>query len=393
MSSRGENIFIKLEVQEQQLEDLRTEVTNLRDMIKVKNEETAKLKRTLKSQETLLNSVKKLVEKCSNQVGEVVSKQSQSTSSLLSGSEPSTSHDTNAEMTSGSSSSLPCLLTTPSFSLKSPSITPVIVSSFSIPLMEFKDPPTDRSTYLSPEAGKQLGVKHHEDPGNGRVARDWPQFDVNCNTVSHIQNVSNLRNFEGNKKKTCVKVKKPYLNLNPLGISPLTNDTDGSRKSSERILNTKKLKENKESEGQTDVEYEVDKIISYKVELGKKLYKVRWSLGGTTWEDVANLTNCNQAIKEFWKNRYRKSPSSNECVRHIRFKVSCQEKDSRGEKVPGLKFSVKETCTVRKVKEKYCYKLNVDVQQLVWKKKILQDDEIVQDLEGEVVTATGVTWK
>jgi len=376
MSSRGGNIFTKFEVQGLQLKSLRTEVTNLREIIKVKNEENAKLKTTLKSQEILLNSVKKIVEKCSNQVGKVVTKQS--TSSI------STFHDTNADITSGSSS--------PSFSLKSPQpITPVIVSSYSLKPMESKAPPTDRSTSHSTKAGNQPGVKHHEDTWNVRVPRDCSVFDVNGNTVSNIQNVSNLRNFDGNDKKACVKFKKACSNL--LGISPLTTNTDVSRKSSERDLRNKKMKEYKVSEEQKDVEYEVDKIISYKVELGKKLYKVRWSLGGTTWEEVANLTNCNQAVKEFWKNRFKKKKSSNECVRHIRFKVRCQEKDSRGEKVPGIKFSVKETCTVGKVKKKYGYKLNVNVEKLVWNGRTLQDDEIVKDLEGEVLNATEVTWK
>eukprot|EP00092_Neocalanus_flemingeri_P032825 GFUD01035701.1.p1 GENE.GFUD01035701.1~~GFUD01035701.1.p1 ORF type:complete len:455 (+),score=115.94 GFUD01035701.1:96-1460(+) len=140
-------------------------------------------------------------------------------------------------------------------------------------------------------------------------------------------------------------------------------------------------------------EYEVEQVISSYEEDSKVMYQVRWTIGDTTWEPELNLTNCKEKISQYWK---QQSPvgSVEKQGRKIQVQVRCKERNSSGRRVPRVRMLVRETSSVRRVKTKYSRTLgvNYDQLQLFWKETLLEDQQLLTGLEGEILMAKVQGW-
>ena len=112
-----------------------------------------------------------------------------------------------------------------------------------------------------------------------------------------------------------------------------------------------------------------------------------------------NLTNCQDKIEEFWKEKKvassdQPSASAKKDSKKIKFKIRSLERKPSGESVPSVKMLVKETTSVKRVKMRYAKTLDVKVEhlQLMMKDRVLEDGERVKGFQGEVLTITGLCW-
>jgi len=410
--SSAMDLMTQVEVQELEINDLRREIASLREIIQIKNSESGKMKMTIRTQEIKLSSLQRLAESYTTKVKNILSPDQMMT--------PSDSELTASRWDTSSDLSVS---------------SPLFIPREGTTSFEFQPP--HQSTVMAPQPphSSPYPVPHHDHnylaPQSTSPREEPTQPSADDESSSIPIKVLPVRSASIAKPKP-----HSLFTSNPtkLKLSSVQDQEDGTDKLSRRKFSTLKLhltsqhkgkpipmnlstlkchlcKRNvrKENEAKhmekvhkdesSDSEYEVEKVLSYRKDQGKMVYQVRWRLGDTTWEPIENLTNCQDKIEEFWKEK--KAASSDQSLvgrskdsKKIKFKMQSLERKPSGESVPAVKMLVKETTSVKRVKVKYARTLKVKVEQLqlMMKDRVMEDRERVKGLQGEVLTVKGLDW-
>ena len=391
-----------LEVKELEIQDLRNEIFSLKNVISSKNRENGELKTSLKAQQARLSSLQRLSESYSNQVRNILStgQQEQQSSGLVTPA-PTEASDTSSDK-----------------SLSSPLFLPRAAIIPHPESFDFQLPPQSSSS-------GQLSFQ------SSTLSKHLPQTPVDLHLQllhsSKVRKVCPLGSSSQPKsssptprqlaapsqpsvwKQTCPICSKQFTNLNlhvtlkhlkKLPTPVLTYKCPLCKRVMKKENQGRHMKKVHRKEISKD-EYEVELVISARKEEGKMMYQVRWVLGDTSWEPEENLANCQDKITDYWKQQkivgnIPPSTSTKKGGRKIQLYVRCLERNTRGRRVSNVKMVISETSSVRRVKIKYGKVLgegvNIDQLQLFGKGKLLEDDQMVMGLEGEVLTAKRLGW-
>ena len=422
MSSEND-IFTKLELQELEIKDLKSEIAGLRQMILVKNTENGKMKMSLRTTQKKLSSLQILTMSYSDQVKNILSPD-QMDMITPSDTEPNVSRcDTSTDMSVSSPLFIPRQGQLSSFQFHPPNqstgVAPPPPPQFSVPplvpdhndnLSVQSTAQTDKPPQSSAGANESSPILRKVFPArSASIAKSLSQTPYISNPTK-VQLSAAQPQPDPTGKLSCPECGKKFTNLNlhltlkhkkkpvPANLSNIKCHLCKRTVKKENEANHMKKVHNNESSA-SDPEYEVETVITSKQVQGKQVYQVRWRLGDTTWEPEENLTNCKEKIEEYWEQQ--KIASSNHPstslrseAKKIKLKIRSLERNPRGGTVPSVKMMVKESTSVKRVRMKYAKTLNVKVEQLqlMLKDRKLKDGERVKGLEGEVLTATGLSW-